>query len=292
MVGAEIKGRQGMSHTVLGMLALVALLVPGAGLACGKANRLEGTLSIPQCDPATSTTCIPAAEALYQAITAFDIPNAFTIAVQTSPWRMYDAEDRIVTVEEMATVIRAKRSESDSRVHLAGSWTAARPDGDADTLVRRLSEALDGFPVDGSDGFLWLSAAGELRTTRQAFSVWKTGPYAVERGADVLMPLVAGWTGDFEDRFASEGNAAAVVRAGVGHDVFMLCPQHARASFERAAEMGSAIGAYNAGLMYADTGDHATAIAWLEKARALGEPKAGAALVRLGEPPAAVQPGP
>ena len=108
----------------------------------------------------------------------------------------------------------------------------------------------------------------------------------------LLMPLVAGWTGDFEDRFASEGNAAAVVRAGVGHDVFMLCPQRARASFERAAEMGSAIGAYNAGLMYADTGDHATAIAWLEKARALGEPKAGAALVRLGEPPAAVQPGP
>ena len=84
---------------------------------------------------------------------------------------MYDAEDRIVTVEEMATVIRAKRSESDSRVHLAGSWTAARPDGDADTLVRRLSEALGGFPVDGSDGFLWLSAAGELRTTHQAFSV-------------------------------------------------------------------------------------------------------------------------
>ena len=74
-----------MSHTVRGMLALVALLVPGAGLACGKANRLEGTLSIPQCDPATSTTCIPAAEALYQATTAFDIPNAFTIAVQTSP---------------------------------------------------------------------------------------------------------------------------------------------------------------------------------------------------------------
>ena len=31
-----------------------------------------------------------------------------------------------------------------------------------------------------------------------------------------------------------EGNAAAVVRAGVGHDVFMLCPQRARASFERA----------------------------------------------------------
>ena len=56
---------------------------------------------------------------------------------------MYDAEDRIVTVEEMATVIRAKRSESDSRVHLAGSWTvdetgdmvSAAPD-DAGDAVR------------------------------------------------------------------------------------------------------------------------------------------------------------
>ena len=281
-----------MSHTVRCVLALVALLAPGVGLACDTATGLEGMVSIPQCDPTTSRTCISGGEALYQATTAFDIPDVFTIALQTSPWRMYDAEDRIVTVEEMAAVIRAKRSETDRRVHLAGSWTAARPDGGADTLVRRLSNALDGVPVDGSDGFLWLSAAGEPRTTHQAFSVWKTGPYAVERGAEVLMPLVAGWTGDFEDRFASEGNAAAVVRAGVGHDVFMLCPQRARASFERAAGMGSAIGAYNAGLMHADAGDRATAIAWLEKARALGEPKAGPALVRLGVSPTPVPPGP
>jgi len=281
-----------MAYTARCVLALVATMLPGLGLACGTTTRLDGMLTIPQCDPAASKACIPAGEALYQATTAFDIPNVFTIALQTSPWRMYDADDRIVTVEEMAAVVRSKRSDADRRAYLAGSWTAAKPDGREDTLARRLSAALDGFPVDGSDGFLWLSAAGDLRTTHQAFSAWKTGPYAVERGADVLMPLVAGWTGDFEDRFAEEGNAAAVVRAGVGHDVFMLCEERARASFERAAAMGSAIGAYNAGLMHADAGDRATAIAWLEKAQALGEAKAAAALVRLRESPASMHPGP
>ena len=50
-----------------------------------------------------------------------------------------------------------------------------------------------------------------------------------------------------------------VVQAGVGYDVFLLCPERALAAFERAARMGSAIGAYNAGLIHAENGD----IVWL-----------------------------
>lgn len=54
-----------MSHTVRCVLALVALLAPGVGLACDTATGLEGMVSIPQCDPTTSRTCVSVGEALY-----------------------------------------------------------------------------------------------------------------------------------------------------------------------------------------------------------------------------------
>ena len=61
----------------------------------------------------------------------------------------------------------------------------------------------------------------------------------------------------------------------------MLCPQGALAAFERAGEMGSAIGAYNAGLIHAEAGEQAAAITWLEKAAALGDAKAAERLAAL-----------
>jgi len=261
-------------------VAIAVLLLPAPTLACVAAKSLEGAVTIPQCDAkAKDAACIPGHVAVYEALEALEIPGEFTIGIQTSPWRMYDGEDRIVTVDEMAASVRSKRPESDKRVRLVGSWTAARPDGEGATLAQRLSAALDGFPVDGSDGFLWLSPKGEMRTTRQAFSVWKTGWYQVRKGDDVMLALVPGAVAQFEDDFARDGRADGVVRAGVGNDVFMLCPEGALAAFERAAGMGSAIGAYNAGVMHAEAGDSAAAIVWLEKAAALGDAKAAARLV-------------
>ncbi|WP_202845082.1 hypothetical protein [Luteimonas saliphila] len=263
-------------------LFLAIALLPAFGHACDQAPALEGVLSIPQCDPASADAdCVPGSQAAYEALEALEVPDVFTIGVQTSPWRMYDAEGRILTIDEVAAAIRAGRPESDRRVHLAGSWTAARPDGDGETLAHRVSVALDGFPVDGSDGFLWLSPTGAMRTTKQAFSVWKSGPYRVARGEDVLMALVPGAIAQFEDQFANDGLAAGVVEAGIGFDVFMLCQERALAAFERAAGMGSAIGAYNAGLMHVDLGDRTSAITWLELAKRLGESKATAVLADL-----------
>lgn len=265
-------------------LALAIALLPGIAYACDEAPALEGVLSIPQCDPASAVGgCVPGGRAAFDALEALEIPGVFTIGVQTSPWRMYGPEGRILPVDEVAAMIRAQRPDSDRRVHLVGSWTAARPDGSSETLAHRLSVALDGFPVDGSDGFLWLSPAGGMRTTRQAFSVWKTGPYSVERGADVLMALVPGASAQFEDQFARDGISEGVLQAGIGYDVFLLCPERALAAFERAAGMGNAIGAYNAGLIHAENGDRSIAITWLEKAKTLGETKATTALATLRE---------
>ena len=218
---------------------------------------------------------------MYEALEALDIPGEFTVGIQSSPWRMYDSQDRIVTVDEMAEMIRTQRPAKDRRVRLVGSWTAALPEGEGQTLAQRLSAALDGFPVEGSDGFLWLSPKGAMRTTRQAFSVWRTGYYDLPRGGDVMVALVPGALVQFEDRFAEDGIADGVVRAGVGKDVFMLCPEGALAAFERAAAMGSAVGAYNAGVIHQEAGERDAAIAWLEKAIALGDAKAAARLAAL-----------
>lgn len=269
---------------ILPLIAFSAavLFLPTLALACVAANALEGTFSIPHCDAESdAANCIPGHQAVYEALEALEIPNEFTIGIQTSPWRMYGGDDRIITIEEMAASVREKRPETDRRVRLAGSWTAARPEGEGATLAQRLSAALEGFPVDGSDGFLWLSAKGDMRTTHQAFSIWKTGRYEVPRGGDVMVALVPGAMAQFEDQFAENGNAAGVVRAGVGKDVFMLCPEGALAAFERAAGMGSAIGAYNAGVMHAEAGDRAAATNWLEKASALGDAKATERLAML-----------
>ena len=253
-------------------LAIAALLSPATAFACVPAKALEGTLSIPTCDPkADAGDCVPGQQAVYEALEALDIPGEFTVGIQTSPWRMYDSQDRIVTVDEMAEAVRTQRPAKDLRVRLVGSWTAALPEGEGQTLAQRLSAALDGFPVEGSDGFLWLSPKGAMRTTHQAFSVWRTGYYDLPRGGDVMVALVPGALVQFEDRFAEDGIADGVVRAGVGKDVFMLCPDGALAAFERAAAMGSAIGAYNAGLMHAEAGRRDDAIRLLERAVALGE---------------------
>ena len=269
-------------------LALFIALQPGISKACDQASSLEGVLSIPHCDPEKSVGgCISGRQAAFDALEALEIPDVFTIGVQTSPWRMYDGEGRIMLVEEVAAAIRERKTDTDKRVHLAGSWTAARPDGSSATLAHRLSVALDGFPVDGSDGFLWLTPTGGMRTTHQAFSVWKTGSYSVGRGEDVLMALVPGSLAQFEDQFVRDGISDGVLQAGIGHDVFMLCQERALAAFERAAGMGNAIGAYNAGLMHADAGGYGTAITWLEMAERLGEAKAGAMLRTLREASAA-----
>lgn len=274
-----------LALTTQRLTAILAIaLLPGLASACAPTQGLDGALTIPQCDAASpAEDCTAGSQALFLALNAFEIPQVFTIGVQSSPWRMYDGEGRILTVDDVAAAVRAGRPESDRRVRLVGSWTSARPDGSTDTLARRLSAALDGLPVDGSDGFLWLSQDGSaIRSTRQSASIRTSGQYLVPAGEDVMMALVHGVLIDDEDQLAKQGNADGVLHAGIGHDVFLLCPERAMAAFKQAAELGSAIGAYNAGLMHADAGEQGDAEVWLKRAVALGEPKAAAALDRLG----------
>jgi hypothetical protein len=269
-----------MARPLLILLALCAASVPA--FACGDSQALDGALAIPSCDSEEGGRCRLAAEVAYDYLETLKISGVFTIGAQSSPWRIYDGNDRIVTIDEVAAMVRAQRAEQ-TGVYLVGSWTARLPGGGDDTLAQRLSAALDGFPVDGTDGFLWLTADGGMRTTRQAFSVWASGPYYVGEREDVMAAMIPGAMAQFEDRFADDGLANGVLRAGVGHDVLGLCPERALAAFERAGAMGSSIGAYNAGMMHDRNGDREKAIAALELAVMLGDEKAGARLAMLQE---------
>lgn len=267
-----------------GFVLVLLSLITQVAIACDSLLPLYGTVSVPACLTGDQN-CIPASRALYEYIQAQpDDSTSFSIALHTSPWRFYDPKMRIITVEEMAERVRAKLEPKNNRVELLGSWTSVAPSQKTPSLATRLSKALDGFPVTGMDGFLWMDHHGTMRTTRQAFTVRHGGgQYSVKSGEEVLVPLTIGWAAGLEDKFGPK-DGEMMLQAGVGNDVFLLCPDGALADFEAAAKMGSAIAAYNAALMRLERsrkGDLGVALKLLEQAVSLGDGPATAKLKSL-----------
>lgn len=271
------------------VLAALCLLSPVA-LACDTSSlALSGTLTVQTCPGQDSPDCVYSGKALYDYMEAVpDSDAVYTIGLQASPWRMYDGELRILTVEDVANAIRPKLDGKVHRVALIGSWTGASPGPGQPSQADAVSKALGGFPVRGEDGFLWLAQDGTRRTTRQAFTAREgASSYYLPKGSEVFVPLVAGWPAFVEDQIP-EGNAELLTAAAVGWDVFFLCPDKALAGFERAATRGSAIAAYNAALMRlarGAEGDRAAARQLLALAAVMGDAKAQARLDGLPAQP-------
>lgn len=265
------------------VLLALCLLSP-AVLACDTSHlSLSGSVSVTTCSPKQgSTDCVYSGKALYEYAEAVpDSDSLFTIALQASPWRMYDGEMRILTADDVADVVRPELGDKLERVELIASWTGVSPEPGVPSLADRVSKALGGFPVKGEDGFLWLAKDGTRRTTRQAFTMREgAGSYFLPSGSEVFVPLVAGWPAFVQDQIP-EGDADMLTRAAAGWDVFFLCPDKALAGFEHAATKGSAIAAYNAALMRLERGadgDRAAALALLERGATLGDAKSRARL--------------
>jgi len=226
--------------------------------------------------------CRPASEVLHEYTEAQpDDPAGFSIALQSSPWHLYGPDYRIITVDELAAIIRSQLEPKHKRIDLFGSWTGGTYTSGMLSHASRLSQALDGFPVTGKDGFLWMDKKGGMRTTKQAFTMREGGgPYSVPAGEEVFVSLAAGWAAGLEDRIGPEDHELMLL-AGVGNDVFLLCPDGALADFEAAAKMGNAIAAYNAALILLERnheGDRDAALKLLERATQLGDDKASARL--------------
>lgn len=272
------------------ILVLVGLIVLAPAVdGCEASLKLSGVIEVPNC-PYGQTGCVSAGQQLYKYAEASpDDPTSLSIAVQSSPWRLYDADMRIMSVEDVALLVRSHPDPKINRVELVGSWTGVAPSG-VPSLASRLSKALDGFPVKGQNGFLWMDKHGATRTTHQAFSVRQGGGlYGVHDGDEVMVSLVEGWAAGMEDRIpANDGEF--MLKAGVGQDVFLLCPEHALADFEAAAKMGNAVAAYNAAFIRLErnqAGDRVAAEQLLARAAALGDAKSTERLAGLRHVPPA-----
>lgn len=268
------------------LLSLLLLTASSGAIAdCASALPLHGSLSIKDCDSNTQT-CSPASDVVYSYTGRVkDEQEVLTIATHASPWRFYDSEMRILSAEEVAKMIRSKIGGKVKRILLIASWTGVAPEAGGKSLAEKLSEALDGFPVTGMDGFLWIDEEGSLRTTHQAFTLTRgRGPYYVAKGDEVMVSLAAGWTALLEDFFVKERDADGVMRAGAGWDIFFLCPDRALQAFEAAAKLSSPIAAYNAAVMRIDRddeGDIEAAKILLTQAAEAGDKKSRVRLKKL-----------
>jgi hypothetical protein len=269
-------------------ILLCAVLVAASSQAfadCKTSLPLQGTVSIKECDQHTGN-CIPGAKAAYDYLEkASDDDTVVTIALNASPWRLYDNEGRILSVEELADMARPHITKGAKQIVLIASWTGVAPNSGGKSLAQKLSDSLKGFPVRGMDGFLWIAKNGALRTTRQAFTVRQGGnPYSVVEGDDVMVSLATGWPAEQESTFIDQRNAEGILRAGVGWDLYLLCPDRALQAFDAAARLSHPIAAYNAALMRLERGhkgDREAAIALLTQAVAAGDKKAQARLDQL-----------
>jgi len=268
------------------VLALAGLLAsPMLSADCKSDLPLAGTVSVESCTK-PSADCISASKALNDYANAPDNDDSvLSIGLQSSPWRLYGPDLRIMRVGELAKVIRANLKPSIKHVRLDGSWTGVSPDKSKASLAGQLSKALDGFPVDGANGFLWMGPDGRTRTTQQAFTVRRgAGSYFIPRGKEVMVSLVEGQVTEQQAALESERNSEGVLHAGVGWDVYGLCPDKALAAFESAAKLGSSIAAYNAALIRLERnakGDREAARVLLKRAVELKDARAPALLAEM-----------
>lgn len=245
---------------------------------CPSGLPLSGVITINTCDE-NKETCVLGEKAVYDYMQKVeDKPGVYTVALNASPWRFYDAEMRIVTVQEMAQTLKSSLAKDTKRIELIASWTGVAPENNSKSLAQQLSDQLNGFPVSGMDGFLWITNDGKLRTTRQAFSGHAgLGHYKIAQGDEIFVPLVAGWHAEMESAFIKDRDAEGIMRAGTGWDIYFLCPDRALQAFEAAAKLGHPIAAYNAALVRLERGkknDLTIAKALLVQAAKIGDKKA------------------
>jgi len=170
--------------TFLGFLMISMPLFANA--ECTEDLGLNGTITIDTCDR-NKEKCISADQAVYEyANNIADRDEILLLILNSSPWRFYDEKMRILSVDEVATMIRPMMKKSVKSVSLMSSWSGHSPVKGAKSLSDRLSKQLDGTPVKGVSGFLWLSQNGKYRTTKQQFTVRRSGPYEIAQGTDVI----------------------------------------------------------------------------------------------------------
>jgi hypothetical protein len=259
------------------LLLLASIVAAPTALACENHLPLQGTIEVDTCRVGEAG-CVYAGKAVYDYFEAQpEDRGVLSVASPGSPWHVYGPEKRIVSIDEFAQMLRKSLGPDDKSVALYMSWSGVSPEPGVPSLAERLSNAM-GLPVTGMDGFVWIDRTGKMRTTRQAFTArFNTGPYGVKQGSEVMVSLAGGWASGREADFPEDPEL--LLEAAAGWDIFMLCPDKALDGFEAAAAKGSAIAAYNAGVMRLErgkAGDAHAALKLFERGAALGDGKSAA----------------
>lgn len=251
---------------------------------CKTEIALSGAVAIKNCDP-KNQICITGSKAIHEYVNNMkDEPTELSISLQSSPWRLYGPDMRIITIEEISEMAKPSIKNGVKKIVLNASWTGIPPSNSEKSIAQKISASLNNFPVTGMDGFLWLAKDGTTRTTRQAYTVTRgQKPYTIAKGDDVMVALAVGWMVGFEQHFIKERDAEALMKVGAGLDIFALCPDRALELFEMSAKLSNPIAAYNAAIMRLDrqkAGDKEAAIKLLSNAAKLGDEKS---LVKLNQ---------
>src|SRR5687767_13355430 len=116
---------------------LVLCLLSPAALACDTSHLpLSGAISVRTCSPTQdSVDCVYSGQALSEYMEAIpDNDSLYSIGLHASPWRMYDAEMRVLTVDDVADVVRPRLDGKLEGVELIASWTGVSPEPGAPSL--------------------------------------------------------------------------------------------------------------------------------------------------------------
>ena len=273
--------------SVLFLIFNIVLFAPAqhAIAACESSLKLEGTIIVDSCAP-DENECIPASKAIFDYSQSAKMDSGvYSLFMHSSPWHLYDGNMRIITVEELAEIVKSQMGDKYKSIELIASWSGVAPDPNGKSLAQKLSDALGGFPVKGMDGFVWLSKAGVTRTTTQANTIKRMKyPYRIHPGGEVMASAAVASPIDFEEDYVTKKDAEGIMRVGAALDIFSLCHDKALEYFEAGAKLSNSIAAYNAALIHLERGkkgDLEAATALLSQAAALGDKKAQARLQKL-----------
>lgn len=241
--------------------------------SCPSTLPVSGSISVTACD-SKKETCVSSVRAVFEYAQRENDSSTYSVAVHSSPWRLYDPNGRILRLEDLAAMIKPGLKPYHKHVLLLASWSGVAPGVRDSSIAARLSARLGGFAVVGQDGFLWFTKDGKTRTTRQAFTAY-TGNYAtIRKGDDVFVSMTTSWAAKKEDEFIKDGNHEGIQKAGLAWDVFGLCPEYALDRFEAASTNSVAL--WNAAAMRLEmktASDSAKAIEHLRKASQMGDAK-------------------
>lgn len=262
-----------MNHPLRLILLLAFSHAAAVFAGCPSSVPVSGSLTVEACEPKVEK-CVSASRAVHDYADMEDDSTTFSIAMHSSPWRMYGPDARIMSLDQLAELIRQKLTPRQKSVLLMSSWTGVAPSADDSSVASKLSRRLGGFPVQGQDGFVWLTPKGSIRTTRQAFTLFQGSYGQIKEGSDVFVSMTAAGAMRFEDRFVASKNGDGMLDAGMAWDVFSLCPDNALDRFVVAAGFGNAIAAYNAGVILLERKtkrDSLSARKWLHEAARRGD---------------------